>query len=100
MVELAETEAMYARPLHPYTEALLSAAPTPVPGEPSTRIVLDREIADAANPPSGCAFHPRCRYAIAACKVERPEMREIQPGRHVACLRAAELTLRGVTDTE
>ena len=96
MVELGETEALYERPLHPYTEALLSAAPTPVPDAVSTRIILEREIADPANPPPGCAFHPRCRYAEARCRVERPEMVEAEPGRFVACLRAGELSLRGI----
>jgi oligopeptide/dipeptide ABC transporter ATP-binding protein len=67
IVELAETEALYRRPLHPYTEALLSAAPTPMPGAVSQRIILERDIADPANPPPGCAFHPRCRYAEARC---------------------------------
>ena len=98
IVELAETEALYNRPLHPYTEALLSAAPTPVPGAVSQRIILERDIADPANPPPGCAFHPRCRYAEARCKVERPDLVEVEPGRQVACWRAAELGLRGIAD--
>jgi oligopeptide/dipeptide ABC transporter ATP-binding protein len=98
IVELAETEALYHRPLHPYTEALLSAAPTPIPGAVSNRIILERDIADPANPPPGCAFHPRCRYAEARCKVERPELVEVEPGRQVACLRAAELGLRGISE--
>ncbi len=96
IVEVAETETLYASPLHPYTEALLSAAPAPVPGAVSSRIILEREIADPANPPPGCAFHPRCRYATARCREETPELAEIAPGRHVACLRAAELSLRGI----
>ncbi|MCX7382744.1 MAG: dipeptide ABC transporter ATP-binding protein [Alphaproteobacteria bacterium] len=96
MVEVAETEALYSRPLHPYTEALLSAAPAPVPDAISNRIILEREIADPANPPPGCAFHPRCRYATERCKQERPEMAEVEPGRYVACLRWDELSLRGI----
>ena len=96
IVELAETEALYDRPLHPYTEALLSAAPTPVPDAVSTRIILEREIADPANPPPGCAFHPRCHYAEARCRQQTPELEEIEPGRQVACLRARELSLRGI----
>ena len=96
MVELAETEALYSRPLHPYTEALLSATPTPVPDAVSTRIILEREIADPANPPPGCAFHPRCGHATERCKQERPEMIEAEPGRFVACLRWDELSLRGI----
>ncbi len=96
IVELAETEALYERPLHPYTEALLSAAPTPVPDTLSTRIILEREIADPANPPPGCAFHPRCHYAQPRCQQQTPELQEIEPGRFVACLRAKELGLRGI----
>jgi oligopeptide/dipeptide ABC transporter ATP-binding protein len=96
IVELGETVALYGRPLHPYTEALLSAAPTPVPGAVSQRIVLEREIADPANPPPGCPFHPRCRYAVAACRTEVPELQEILPGRWVSCHRATELDLAGI----
>jgi oligopeptide/dipeptide ABC transporter ATP-binding protein len=96
IVELAETQALFARPLHPYTEALLSAAPTPVPGAVSTRIVLEREIADPANPPPGCPFHPRCRYATGACQTDVPDLREVMPGRWVSCHHAEALALRGV----
>ncbi|MBN8892288.1 MAG: peptide ABC transporter ATP-binding protein [Acetobacteraceae bacterium SCN 69-10] len=96
IVELAETETLYRRPLHPYTEALLSAAPTPVPGAISSRIVLEREIADPANPPPGCPFHPRCRYATDMCRSEVPQLQEVEPGRWVSCHRAGELGLAGV----
>ena len=97
IVEVADTETLYAAPMHPYSEALLSAAPTPVPGAVSNRIILEREIADPANPPPGCAFHPRCRHAVARCREQRPELKEAAPGRLVACLRAGELTLRNST---
>jgi peptide/nickel transport system ATP-binding protein len=100
IVELAETEALFDRPLHPYTEALLSAAPTPIPGAVSNRIVLEREIADPANPPPGCSFHPRCRYAVDACRAVVPELVEAEPGRLVACHRAKELNLMGVGQVE
>ncbi len=96
IVELAETGALFSRPRHPYAEALLSAAPKPVPGAASSRIVLEREIADPANPPPGCAFHPRCRYATDTCRVGAPELHEVEPGRFVACHRAADLQLAGV----
>jgi oligopeptide/dipeptide ABC transporter ATP-binding protein len=96
LVEVAETEALYSRPLHPYSEALLSAAPNPVPGAVSNRIILEREIADPANPPPGCHFHPRCRYAQARCREETPTLEEAEPGRWVSCLRARELSLAGV----
>ena len=61
IVELAPTAELFARPLHPYTEALLSAVPVPDPRRRSQRIVLEGEVADPANPPPGCHFHPRCR---------------------------------------
>jgi len=96
IVEQAPTEALFARPLHPYTEALLSAVPTPDPRARSARIVLEGEVADAADPPPGCAFHPRCAYAQPICRTETPVLTEAAPGRLVSCHRAAELALRGV----
>jgi peptide/nickel transport system ATP-binding protein len=98
IVELAETEALYLQPLHPYTEALLSAVPKPNPRQRRRRVVLTGEVADPANPPRGCAFHPRCRYAVERCRVEMPTLRELMPGRFVSCHRAEELTLQGVTE--
>jgi peptide/nickel transport system ATP-binding protein len=62
----------------------------------STRIVLEREIADPANPPPGCAFHPRCRYATDKCRIDTPPPREVTPGHMVACHHADTLELRGV----
>jgi peptide/nickel transport system ATP-binding protein len=97
MVESAETESLYLEPLHPYTEALMSALPKPDPRLRSERIILEGEVADPANPPSGCYFHPRCLYAQEECKRVEPELREIQPERYVACHFAEELSLRGVT---
>jgi peptide/nickel transport system ATP-binding protein len=97
IVELAETEALYLEPLHPYTEALMSALPKPDPRLRSERIILEGEVADPANPPSGCYFHPRCPYAQQKCKEIEPELRELQPDRYVACHFAEELSLRGVT---
>jgi peptide/nickel transport system ATP-binding protein len=74
----------------------MSAVPKPDPRTQKVRIVLEGEVADPANPPSGCYFHPRCPYAIDVCKVERPAFRDLG-GRHFAsCHRAEELTLRGV----
>jgi peptide/nickel transport system ATP-binding protein len=98
VVEQAPTEALFRTPRHPYTEALLSAVPTPDPRRRARRIVLEGEVADAAHPPSGCYFHPRCRYAEEICRTERPRLEEIQPGHQVRCHRARELTLRGVDD--
>jgi peptide/nickel transport system ATP-binding protein len=96
IVETAKTEELFARPLHPYTEALLSAVPKPDPRLRSERIVLQGEVADPANPPPGCYFNPRCAYAADECRSSTPPQREIAPGHFVSCHRAQELTLRGV----
>jgi peptide/nickel transport system ATP-binding protein len=96
IVEVAPTEALFTAPRHPYTEALLSAVPVPDPRIRAQRIVLEGEVADPSNPPSGCHFHPRCRYATARCAAETPALTEISPGHAVRCLRAAELNLAGV----
>lgn len=96
MVEMAQTEALYVNPLHPYTEALMSAAPKTDPDIRPNRIVLEGEVPNPANPPSGCYFHPRCRYAVERCKVEAPVFEEVKPGHFTACHRARELTLRGI----
>ncbi len=98
LVEMAETEELYTRPLHPYTEALLSAVPLPDPRlrDQSRRIRLEGEVADPANRPSGCPFHPRCRYARENCMVDEPPLREVRPDHFVACHYAEELSLRGV----
>ena len=98
MVELAETAELYRNPLHPYTEALMSAVPLPDPKAAKTtgRIRLEGDVADPASPPPGCNFHPRCRYATERCRVEVPQMREVKPGRVVACHRAEELSLVGI----
>jgi peptide/nickel transport system ATP-binding protein len=96
IVELAETEALFTSPRHPYTEALLSAVPKPDPRLRAQRIVLEGDVADAANPPSGCYFHPRCGYAVERCRVETPRLEPVAPGHFVACHRARELTLRGI----
>ena len=96
IVEIAPTEALFATPRHPYTEALLSAVPVPDPRRRAQRIVLEGDVADPSDPPPGCAFHPRCRYATARCKQEVPELQEVAPGHMVRCLRASELALQGV----
>lgn len=95
VVELAETSKLFAQPRHPYSEALLANVPRPDPRLRGTRIVLQGEVPDPANPPPGCHFHPRCRYAQARCASEAPSLREIAPGQHVACHFAETLTLRG-----
>lgn len=97
VVEIATSEAIFARPLHPYTEALLSALPIPDPAHrrQNRRIRLPGEVADPANRPAGCAFHPRCRFATDICRTTQPPLRELG-GRNVACHHAETLALRGV----
>ena len=80
----------------PYTEALLSAVPKPDPRVRSKRIILEGEVANPANPPSGCYFHPRCTYATDVCRKETPALREIAPGHQVSCHHAEALKLVGI----
>jgi peptide/nickel transport system ATP-binding protein len=96
IVETAPTEELFAAPKHPYTEALMSAVPIPDPRLRSERIVLQGEVADPANTPSGCHFHPRCKYATPVCSQESPVQEEISPDHFVRCHHARQLTLRGV----
>ena len=96
LVEMATTDELYPHPLHPYTEALMSAVPRADPRATKKRIVLEGEVADPSNPPSGCYFHPRCRYAQEVCRVETPVLRELEPEHFVSCHRAEELSLSGV----
>jgi peptide/nickel transport system ATP-binding protein len=84
IVEMAVTEELFYAPRHPYTEALLSAVPKPDPRLRSQRIVLEGKVADPANPPSGCYFHPRCQYAAEICHEETPEQEEIAPGHYMS----------------
>lgn len=97
IVEMAESSALYSRPLHPYTEALLSAIPSGDPRYKKKRIHLVGSVPDAVNPPSGCNFHTRCRYATDICRAQVPELKELEghPGRFVACHHASELELLG-----
>jgi len=96
IVEMAETEELFLNPQHPYTEALLSAVPKPDPRLKMERVILSGEVANPANPPSGCYFHPRCRYAKELCKKESPELKEIDRGHHVSCHFAKVLSLQGI----
>jgi peptide/nickel transport system ATP-binding protein len=95
MVETAATKDLFASPKHPYTEALLSAKPVPDPRKKSNRIILSGEVANPANPPSGCYFHPRCAYAKDICKTQSPELKPVGDGHYSACHFAGELELRG-----
>jgi peptide/nickel transport system ATP-binding protein len=96
VVEMGATEDLYLHPKHPYTEALLSAVPKPNPRLQEEPIILSGEVANPANPPPGCAFHPRCRYAQERCRQEKPILREVTPGHWSACHFAEELPLAGV----
>lgn len=96
IVELASAETLYAEPLHPYTEALLSAVPSADPDRKTQRIILTGDVPSPANPPAGCKFHPRCRYAQAICRQEEPALRAVKPGHLTACHFAEELTLAGM----
>lgn len=103
IVELGDTESMFRRPRHPYTEALLSAVPVidaKSSGRQRKRIILEGDVADPANAPSGCSFHPRCPYVQEICRVEEPELTDLggvgEPHHFVRCHFANELDLHGV----
>jgi peptide/nickel transport system ATP-binding protein/oligopeptide transport system ATP-binding protein len=85
IVEIANRKTIFARPLHPYTEALLSAAPAPNPRIRKKRIILQGDVPSPVNPPAGCRFHTRCPLAEARCRIEEPPIKEIVPGHQVAC---------------
>jgi oligopeptide/dipeptide ABC transporter ATP-binding protein len=85
LVETGECETVYAEPLHPYTEALLSAALPLHPSARRQRIVLGGEVPNPMKPPPGCRFHPRCPRVMPECRTEEPEWREVRPGRFTAC---------------
>ena len=92
MAELADSEELYANPLHPYTKALLSAIPNPDPLVRSKRIVLQGDVPSPINPPSGCRFRTRCPIAYERCVTEEPAFRAVVPNHFVACHRAEEST--------
>jgi peptide/nickel transport system ATP-binding protein len=96
LVESVATKVLFNSPRHPYTEALLSAVPKPDPRIRTDPIVLPGEVADSAQPPSGCYFHPRCQYRIARCETEEPALRQIAQDHFVSCHRAEDLKLTGV----
>ena len=105
VVEVAPADDLYARPVHPYTEALLSAIPVLDTGdsEPAPRrerIVLEGEVPSSIDPPTGCRFHPRCRYATEICRVERPQLEDFGGGRYAACHHplAGVIPMKGVAD--
>jgi oligopeptide/dipeptide ABC transporter ATP-binding protein len=96
LVEVAETEEVLRNPLHPYTEALISAVPPADPAIRLNRIILEGDVPSPANPPPGCVFHPRCRYARDVCSQEEPKLAEVEPDHYASCHFAAELSLQGI----
>ncbi|MBW2154240.1 MAG: ATP-binding cassette domain-containing protein [Deltaproteobacteria bacterium] len=96
IVELAETGMLFTRPKHPYTEALISAVPIPDPDVKRKRIILQGDVPSPVNPPSGCYFHPRCRYAADTCIGKAPDFRDLGDEHFVACHLADALTLQGM----
>ena len=93
LVELGSATDVVDKPLHPYTKALVSAVPVPDPEKERRRqrIILQGDPPSPMNPPAGCYFHPRCPFAIDACKAARPELEEKEPGRFAACIRVGEI---------
>lgn len=87
VMEVASSKELYRNPKHPYTEALLSAVPIPDPTVKRERIVLQGDIPSPINPPSGCVFRTRCRYALPECAQVAPELKEVAPGHYKACIR-------------
>ena len=85
LVELADRDELYDHPLHPYTQALLSAVPVPDPDAKRERIILQGDVPSPADPPKGCAFHPRCPHVMDICREVRPRFRDQGSGHFVAC---------------
>ena len=98
IVEIAPTEELFAKPKHPYTQALLSSVPVPAPELAARGAPLEGEVADPANPPTGCYFHPRCPFAQDVCRTTEPPLGEVSPGHLASCHFAAELDLPGVPE--
>jgi peptide/nickel transport system ATP-binding protein len=95
IVELAPVDSLFNNPKHPYTEALLSAVPEPDPNYKKDRIILEGEVPNPANPPSGCHFHPRCMYKTDKCIQQEPELQAVGENHYAACHYANQLNLRG-----
>ncbi len=97
IVEMAAVEELFENPKHPYTEALFSAIPVPNPDAQFKQILLEGDVPSPSNPPSGCYFHPRCRYAQDICRQTAPVLSEVGGGHQVACHLADQLDLMGVS---
>jgi len=95
IVELSDNPSLYGEPLHPYTQALMSAIPVPDPKFKRQRIILPGDVPSPLNPPSGCRFHPRCPVAIERCKTDDPPLEELKPGHWAACWVAREQVSAG-----
>jgi len=95
LVEVAPTNELFYKPLHPYTEALMAAIPSLDPDEVMKPVMLKGEIPSPANPPTGCPFHPRCPYVQDVCRQDKPELKEYRPGHFAACHFADTLLLKG-----
>jgi peptide/nickel transport system ATP-binding protein len=93
VAEIGPPEMLFASPKHPYTAALISSLPKPDPFQRKERIIPEGEVANPANPPSGCYFHPRCPFAVEICRQETPQLEEIVPGQWASCHRAREIEL-------
>lgn len=85
VVETASKKMIFSEPLHPYTKALIDAAPVPDPRQKRERLLIEGDVPSPMNPPLGCHFHTRCPFATQRCQVEVPQLREVSPGHHVAC---------------
>lgn len=85
LVEMGDTETLFDQPLHPYTQALLSAIPVPEVGHNRKQIILEGTVPDPVNPPAGCRFHTRCPFVQDVCRITEPPLIEVRPGRQVAC---------------
>ena len=98
IVEVAASERLYQKPLHPYTAALLSAVPIADPDDNRERIPLEGDVPDPADAPPGCKFHVRCPYVQDKCKTEAPRLHEIEPGHQASCHFAGELTFEALQE--
>jgi peptide/nickel transport system ATP-binding protein len=95
IVEMTSTAELFTSPMHPYTEALMSAIPRPDPRPREKRVLLTGEVANPADPPTGCYFHPRCNYVQDICSQEEPAFEKVMPQHWAKCHFAKELNLVG-----